>query len=108
MPTPCSPSSSTSADCSSTTPRSSAPSGWSTGRPGCFASSGADRDNGVVEIAFLLVAIAVTVLTVTAVAGRLGVAPPIPLILVGWAGSYLPGVPTIHLESEVVLLGLLP
>jgi Na+/H+ antiporter len=61
-----------------------------------------------VEIAFLLVAVAVTVLTVTAVAGRIGIAAPIPLILVGWAGSYLPGVPTIHLEPEVVLLGLLP
>ena len=60
------------------------------------------------EIAFLLVAIAVTVLTVTAVAGRSGIAAPIPLILVGWAGSYIPGVPTIHLEPEVVLLGLLP
>ena len=65
-------------------------------------------DNDRVEIAFLLVAIAVTVLTVTAIAGRLGIAAPIPLILVGWAGSYLPGVPTIHLEPEVVLLGLLP
>ncbi|WP_183095059.1 cation:proton antiporter domain-containing protein [Nocardioides stalactiti] len=60
------------------------------------------------EVAFLLVAIAVTVLTVTAIAGRLGFAPPVPLIAVGWAASYLPGVPTIHLEPEVVLLGLLP
>ncbi|WP_183101070.1 cation:proton antiporter domain-containing protein [Nocardioides pelophilus] len=60
------------------------------------------------EIALLLVAIAVTVLAVTAITGRLGIGAPIPLILVGWAGSYLPGVPTIHLEPEVVLLGLLP
>ncbi len=60
------------------------------------------------DIAFGLVAIAVTVLAVTAIAGRLGTTAPIPLILVGWAGSYLPGVPTIHLEPEVVLLGLLP
>ena len=60
------------------------------------------------EIAVLLVAVAVTVLTVTAIAGRLGVGAPIPLIVVGWVGSYLPGVPTIHLEPEVVLLGLLP
>ncbi|MEZ0577853.1 cation:proton antiporter [Nocardioides sp. MH1] len=60
------------------------------------------------EIAFLLVAIAVTVLTVTAIAGRGGFAAPIPLILVGLAASYVPGVPTVHLEPEVVLLGLLP
>lgn len=56
----------------------------------------------------LLVAVAVTVLAVTAVAERYGVAAPIPLILVGWAASYVPGVPEIHLEAEVVLLGLLP
>ncbi len=60
------------------------------------------------EIALLLVAIAVTVLTVTAIAERLGFPAPIPLILVGWAASYVPVVPTIHLEAEVVLLGLLP
>ena len=60
------------------------------------------------EIALLLVAVAVTVLTVTAISGRIGITAPIPLIVVGWAGSYLPGVPTIHLEPEVVLLGLLP
>lgn len=56
----------------------------------------------------LLVAIAVTVLAVTAVAERFGFAAPIPLILVGWAASYVPGVPEIHLEAEVVLFGLLP
>lgn len=56
----------------------------------------------------LLVAVAVTVLAVTAVAERYGLAAPIPLILVGWAASYVPGVPEIHLEAEVVLLGLLP
>ena len=56
----------------------------------------------------LLVAIAVTVLTVAAVSGRVGFPAPIALIVVGWAASYVPGVPTIHLESEVVLLGLLP
>ena len=60
------------------------------------------------EIAMLLVAIAVTVLAVTAVAERLGLPAPIPLIIVGWTASYVPGVPTIHLEAEVVLLGLLP
>jgi monovalent cation/hydrogen antiporter len=61
-----------------------------------------------VEIAFLLVALAVTVLAGTTIAERLGFPPPLMLIVVGVAASYLPGVPTIHLGAEVVLLGLLP
>jgi Na+/H+ antiporter len=61
-----------------------------------------------VEIAFLLVALAVTVLAGTAVAERLGFPAPLGLIVLGVAASYLPGVPTVHLTSDVVLLGLLP
>ena len=60
------------------------------------------------EIALLLVAVAVTVLAVTALAGRFGFAAPIPLIVVGVAASYVPGVPAVHLEPELVLMGLLP
>lgn len=60
------------------------------------------------EIALLLLAIAVTVLAVTAVSERLGFPSPITLIVVGLVASYLPGVPTIELEAEVVLIGLLP
>jgi CPA1 family monovalent cation:H+ antiporter len=61
-----------------------------------------------VEIAFFLVALAVAVLVVTALAERLDVPPPLLLIAVGVAASYAPGMPEIHLEAEVVLLGLLP
>ncbi len=60
------------------------------------------------EIALLLVALAVAVLTVTALATRLDLPAPLLLIVAGVGGSYLPFVPVIHLESEVVLLGLLP
>ncbi len=60
------------------------------------------------EIAFLLVALAVTVLAGTTIAERLGFPPPLMLIVVGVAASYLPGVPTVHLGADVVLLGLLP
>ncbi len=60
------------------------------------------------EIAFFLVALIVVVLTGTAVADRIGLPPPLLLVVVGVAGSYLPGMPEIHLEAEVVLLGLLP
>jgi CPA1 family monovalent cation:H+ antiporter len=61
-----------------------------------------------VEVAVLLVALAVSVLTFTALAGRLDFPAPLLLIAVGVVASYLPGVPEIHLEPEVVLLGLLP
>ena len=61
-----------------------------------------------VEIAVLLVALAVAVLAFTALAGRLDVPAPLLLIAVGVVASYVPGVPEIHLEPEVVLLGLLP
>ena len=60
------------------------------------------------EIAFLLVALAVTVLAGTTVAERFGFPPPLVLIVVGVAASFLPGVPTVHLTADVVLLGLLP
>ncbi len=60
------------------------------------------------EIAFFLVALIVVVLTGTAVADRIGLPPPLLLVVVGVAGSYLPGMPEIHLEADVVLLGLLP
>ena len=65
-------------------------------------------DIAVFLVALIAGVLAVTVLTVAAVSGRLGFPAPIALILVGWAASYVPGVPTIHLEAEVVLLGLLP
>lgn len=61
-----------------------------------------------VELALLLVSMAAVVLAATALSDRLHVPAPLLLIVVGAAASYVPGVPTIHLESEVVLLGLLP
>lgn len=58
--------------------------------------------------ALLLVVIAITVLSITAVAGRYDAPAPLVLVVVGAAASYVPGVPELHLEPEVVLLGLLP
>ncbi len=60
------------------------------------------------ELALLLVSMAAVVLAATAVSDRLHLPAPLLLIVVGAATSYVPGVPTIYLESEVVLLGLLP
>ena len=60
------------------------------------------------EIAFFVVALVVVVLTGTAVGDRLGLPPPLLLVVVGVVGSYLPGMPEIQLGADVVLLGLLP
>ena len=60
------------------------------------------------ESAFFLVALVVAILAGTALAGRLGFPAPLLLIAAGVAGSFIPGVPEVHLEPEVVLLGLLP
>jgi monovalent cation/hydrogen antiporter len=61
-----------------------------------------------VEIAFGLVALALVVLAATALAARFDAPAPLLLVLVGVGASYLPFVPTVHLTSDVVLLGLLP
>ena len=61
-----------------------------------------------VEIAFLLVALAVAVLAGSTIAERLGFPAPLGLIVLGVVASYLPGVPTVHLTADFVLLGLLP
>ena len=60
------------------------------------------------EIALFLVALVVVVLAGTALADRLDLPAPLLLIAVGVAGTYLPFVPEVHLEPEIVLLGLLP
>ncbi|MCW2813814.1 MAG: nhaK [Nocardioides sp.] len=60
------------------------------------------------EIALLLVVLAASVLVVTALADRVDVPAPLVLIVAGAAASYVPGMPRIELEAEVVLLGLLP
>ncbi|MCL2541955.1 MAG: Na+/H+ antiporter [Nocardioidaceae bacterium] len=60
------------------------------------------------EIALLLVVLATTVLVVTALTQRYDAPAPLVLIVVGIAVSYVPHVPEVHLEPDVVLLGLLP
>ncbi len=51
------------------------------------------------------------VTTVAIVAGasqRLGVSPPLVLVVVGVLAGLIPGVPDYHLDPDVVLIGLLP
>jgi CPA1 family monovalent cation:H+ antiporter len=54
-----------------------------------------------------VVAIAVIV-AVAAFSKRLGIAAPIILVVVGVGLSYLPGVPEIEIDHEIILDGLLP
>ncbi|MEO5665901.1 MAG: Na+/H+ antiporter [Nocardioides sp.] len=60
------------------------------------------------EIALFLVALVVVVLAGTALADRVSLPAPLLLIVVGVVGTYLPFVPEVHLEHDLVLLGLLP
>jgi len=60
------------------------------------------------EIAAWLVAMSATVLVVAVGCRRIGVAPPLALVVVGIAGSFIPGVPQVALSPDLVLIGLLP
>ncbi|HXH79724.1 Na+/H+ antiporter [Nocardioides sp.] len=60
------------------------------------------------EIALFLVALVVVVLAGAALADRLDVPAPLLLIALGLVGTFLPFVPEVRLEPEIVLLGLLP
>lgn len=59
-------------------------------------------------IELTLVAIAVTVILVARLCAPLGLPAPIVLLGVGIVGSFLPFIPEVGLEPEVVLYGLLP
>ena len=60
------------------------------------------------HIAVWLVVLVATVVVVTAVAKRIDIPAAILLVVVGVAASYLPFVPEIRLNAEIVLVGLLP
>ncbi len=65
-------------------------------------------ENAAVHMAIGLVVLVASAASLTALARRFGISEPLVLTLAGVAASYLPFVPTVHLEPEVVLLGLLP
>ncbi len=60
------------------------------------------------EVVLTLVGIVAVVIAVAGISGRLDVPSPLVLIAVGVVGSYLPFIPEVRLEPEVVLFGLLP
>ena len=60
------------------------------------------------HLVLTLVGIVATVIVVAGICSKLDLPTPLVLIAVGVIGSYLPFVPDIALEPEVVLFGLLP
>ncbi len=60
------------------------------------------------HLVLTLVGIVATVIVVAGVCSKLDLPTPLVLIAVGVIGSYLPFVPDVALEPEVVLFGLLP
>jgi monovalent cation/hydrogen antiporter len=61
-----------------------------------------------VHIAIEVVALVAVVAAGAALARRLGISAPLLLVIIGIAASYLPFVPRVELEPEVVLVGFLP
>ncbi|RKR76157.1 Na+/H+ antiporter [Frondihabitans australicus] len=54
-------------------------------------------------VAFVVVTVAITGLT-----GRFGLSAPVTLVVVGAIASFVPGVPRVHIEPDLILFGLLP
>jgi Na+/H+ antiporter len=61
----------------------------------------------VTSIAWIVAFVVVTV-TVTGLTGRFGLSAPITLVAVGAVASFVPVVPRVHIEPDLVLFGLLP
>lgn len=55
-----------------------------------------------------IVSFVVVTVTVTGLSRRVGWSAPVVLVVVGAIASFIPGVPQVALEPEVVLFGLLP
>lgn len=60
------------------------------------------------HLAASLIALLVVVTAVAGLARRIGASPPLLLVVVGVLGAYLPFVPHVRLDPELVLVGLLP
>ena len=61
----------------------------------------------VTTIAWIVAFVLVTV-TVTGFTGRIGWSAPVALVVVGAAVSFIPAVPTVTIQPEVILYGVLP
>ena len=60
------------------------------------------------ETALEVLAIVITVAFGAGLSRRRGWSPPLVLVIVGVAASFAPGVPSVELDPDLVLVGLLP
>lgn len=60
------------------------------------------------EVLLVAVTAALVVIGVTALAPRAGVSAPLVLVLVGVGVSFVPAIPAIEIDPEVILAGVLP
>ena len=60
------------------------------------------------ESALQLLAIVLAVAFAAGLSRRLGLSPPLVLVLVGVVASFIPAIPTFELDPDLVLVGLLP
>ena len=65
-------------------------------------------DNGLVEIVGIVVVCVLAIAGANQLAPRLRIAAPLLLVAVGVAVSYMPEVPDISVNPEIVLVGVLP
>ncbi|WP_406230073.1 Na+/H+ antiporter [Nocardia sp. NBC_01009] len=65
-------------------------------------------ENATVDVAFGFVVLVASAVSLAALARRFGISEPLVLTLAGVAASYLPFVPEVHPDPEIILLGLLP
>jgi len=61
-----------------------------------------------VEIALEIVGLVIVVGVVAGMAERLNLSPPLVLVIVGVIVSFIPGVPRVEVNPDLVLFGLLP
>lgn len=74
--------------------------------PVALATASAHVDTRIAVI--WVVAFVVVTVAITGLSGRVGWSAPIALILVGGIVSFIPGVPQIGLDPELVLYGVIP
>jgi CPA1 family monovalent cation:H+ antiporter len=55
-----------------------------------------------------IVLFVITTVAVTGIVGRLGWSAPVALVIVGGAVSFIPGVPQVEVQPELILYGILP
>ncbi|WP_062287364.1 cation:proton antiporter [Demequina phytophila] len=60
------------------------------------------------QVLLIGVVAVVAIVAVHSIAPRVGVAAPLLLVLLGVGVSFIPGVPEIEIESEFILLGVIP